>query len=116
MLIVAILAIASLVVNSSARGKVLSLQKLQLILLDLDGEDGDSLGSINDNVLILTVKPGWMSDILKALNHMSERENDVLFITDRDCGFMLSQTASSRHNISGFSYKMFDDILFLVMS
>lgn len=72
------------------------LPKLQLIPLDLDGKgggidvfafflyDGDTLGSINDNVLILTVKPGWMLDNMKALNQVAERQNDVLFVTDTD--------------------------------
>ena len=72
------------------------LPKLQLIPLDLDGEnegidvfaffiyDGPSLGSVNRNALILTVKPGWMLDNVKALNRVAERENDVLFVTDGD--------------------------------
>lgn len=70
------------------------LPKLQLIPLDLDGEqegvdvfaffvyDGPSLGSVNRNALILTVKPGWMLDNVKALNRVAEREDDVLFVTD----------------------------------
>lgn len=29
--------------------------------------DGESIGSINDNVLILAVKSGWMLDNMKAL-------------------------------------------------
>lgn len=78
------------------------LPKLQLIPLDLDGKDGgidvfatfiydgESLGSINDNVLILTVKPGWMLDNMKALNHVAERENDVLFITDSEGEVLIS--------------------------
>ncbi|WP_342421296.1 helix-turn-helix domain-containing protein [Paenibacillus sp. FSL E2-0178] len=78
------------------------LPKLQLIPLDLDGKDegidvfaifiydGDTLGSINDNVLILTVKPGWMLDNMKALNHVAEREDDVLFITDSDGEVLIS--------------------------
>lgn len=72
------------------------LPKLQLIPLDLDGDnegidvfaffiyDGPSLASINRNVLILTVKPGWMLDNVKALNRVAERENDVVFVTDGD--------------------------------
>ncbi|MEC0309466.1 AraC family transcriptional regulator [Paenibacillus lautus] len=72
------------------------LPKLQLIPLDLDGEnegidvfaffiyDGPTLGSVNRNALILTVKPGWMLDNVKALNRVAERENDVLFVTDGD--------------------------------
>lgn len=35
--------------------------------------DGESLGSINDNMLILTVKPGWILDNMKALNHAAEQ-------------------------------------------
>lgn len=78
------------------------LPKLQLIPLDLDGKnegidvfaffmyDGDSLGSINDNVLILTVKPGWMLDNMKALNHVAEREKDVLFVTDSEGEVLIS--------------------------
>ncbi|SET70248.1 AraC family transcriptional regulator [Paenibacillus sp. NFR01] len=70
------------------------LPKLQLLPLDIDGKaegidvfaffvyDGDALGSINDNVLILTVKPGWMLDNMKALNQVAERKDDVLFVTD----------------------------------
>lgn len=72
------------------------LPKLQLIPLDLDGEkegvdlfaffiyDGPTFGSVNGNALILTVKPGWMFDNVKALNRVAERENDVLFVTDGD--------------------------------
>lgn len=44
--------------------------------------DGLTLGSVNDDVLILTVKPGWMLDNLKALNRVVDRENDLLFVTD----------------------------------
>lgn len=78
------------------------LPKLQLIPLDLDGKgegidvfaffiyDGESLGSINDNVLILTVKPAWMLNNVKALNHVAERENDVLFVTDSDGEVLIS--------------------------
>lgn len=70
------------------------LPKLQLIPLDLDesGEgidvfaffiyDGPSLGSVNNNVLILTVRPDWMLDNVKALNAAAEREDNVLFVTD----------------------------------
>ncbi|MHA6530498.1 helix-turn-helix domain-containing protein [Paenibacillus sp. BAC0078] len=76
--------------------------KLQLIPLDLDGKnggidvfacflyDGDSLGSINDNVLVLTVKPGWMLDNMKALNMVAERQNDVLFVTDSNGEVLIS--------------------------
>ncbi|WNS44019.1 AraC family transcriptional regulator [Paenibacillus sp. MMS20-IR301] len=78
------------------------LPKLQLIPLDLDGKnegidvfafflyDGEALGSINDNVLILTVKPDWMLDNVKALNMVAERQNDVLFITDSDGEVLIS--------------------------
>lgn len=78
------------------------LPKLQLIPLDLDGKndgidvfafflyDGESLGSINDNVLILTVKPDWMLDNVKALNLVAERQNDVLFITDSEGEVLIS--------------------------
>lgn len=78
------------------------LPKLQLIPLDLDGKndgidvfaffiyDGPSLGSVNNNVLILTVKTGWMLDNLKALNRVAERENDVLFVTDSEGRVLIS--------------------------
>ncbi|MFD1176963.1 helix-turn-helix domain-containing protein [Paenibacillus puldeungensis] len=78
------------------------LPKLQLIPLDLDGRndgidvfafliyDGPSLGSVNNNVLILTVKTGWMLDNLKALNRVAERENDVLFVTDSEGRVLIS--------------------------
>lgn len=78
------------------------LPKLQLIPLDLDGNndgidvfafflyDGEALGSINDNVLILTVKPDWMLDNVKALNLVAERQNDVLFITDSEGEVLIS--------------------------
>ncbi|WP_150274650.1 helix-turn-helix domain-containing protein [Paenibacillus tepidiphilus] len=78
------------------------LPKLQLIPLDLDGRnegidvfaffiyDGASLGSVNDNVLILTVKPDWMLDNVKALNLVAERENDVLFVTDSEGQVLIS--------------------------
>ncbi|UQZ33056.1 AraC family transcriptional regulator [Paenibacillus sp. PK3_47] len=78
------------------------LPRLQLIPLDLDGKDesidvfaffiydGEALGSINENVLILTVKPGWMLDNMKALNQVAERENDVLFVTDSEGEVLIS--------------------------
>ncbi|MGG6314365.1 helix-turn-helix domain-containing protein [Paenibacillus macerans] len=78
------------------------LPKLQLLPLDLDGGndgidvfaffvyDGLTLGSVNDDVLILTVKPGWMLDNLKALNRVAERENDMLFVTDGDGRLLIS--------------------------
>ncbi|WP_339311259.1 helix-turn-helix domain-containing protein [Paenibacillus sp. FSL M7-0896] len=83
-------------------GSRADLPKLQLIPLDLDGKgggidvfafflyDGESLGSINDNVLILTVKPGWMLDNMKALNQVAERQNDVLFVTDSEGEVLIS--------------------------
>ncbi|OZB98820.1 helix-turn-helix domain-containing protein [Paenibacillus sp. XY044] len=78
------------------------LPKLQLIPMDLDGRnegidvfaffiyDGPSLGSVNDNVRILTVKPGWMLDNVKALNRVAEREKDMLFVTDGDGRMLIS--------------------------
>ncbi|NGZ74124.1 helix-turn-helix domain-containing protein [Saccharibacillus alkalitolerans] len=76
--------------------------KLQLVPLDLDGSgtgidvfamfiyDGPSVGSVNDNLLILTVKPGWMLDNMKALNLVSERKNDLLFLADGSGRILLS--------------------------
>ncbi|THF76220.1 AraC family transcriptional regulator [Cohnella fermenti] len=78
-----------------------NVPKLQLIPLDLDGGegidvfafflyDGPTLGSVNDNVLILTVKPDWMLDNVKALNKLAERENDGLFIADGNGKILIS--------------------------
>ena len=88
------------------------LPKLQLIPMDLDGGnegldvfacfiyDGPSLGSVNDNVLILTVKPGWMLDNVKALNRVAERENDMLFVTDSDGRMLISNDRSLPEGLS----------------
>ncbi|GJM83337.1 hypothetical protein HMSSN139_58330 [Paenibacillus sp. HMSSN-139] len=82
------------------------LPKLQLLPLDLDGGnegidvfaffvyDGLTLGSVNDDVLILTVKPGWMLDNLKALNRVVDRENDMLFVTDGEGRLLMSNDRS----------------------
>lgn len=82
------------------------LPKLQLLPLDLDGGnegidvfaffvyDGLTLGSVNNDVLILTVKPGWMLDNLKALNRVVDRENDMLFVTDAEGRLLMSNDRS----------------------
>ena len=88
-----------------------NVPKLQLIPLDLDGGsdidvfaffiyDGPSLGSVNDNVLILTVKPDWMLDNVKTLNRLAERENDGLFIADGD-GRVLIESDNDRPDLQG---------------
>lgn len=108
------------------------LPKLQLLPLDLDGGnegidvfaffvyDGLSLGSVNNDVLILTVKPGWMLDNLKALNRVVDRENDLLFVTDAEGRLLMSndrslpagldtkevlrQIGGSKHSLDSFIY------------
>ncbi|MCH1639417.1 AraC family transcriptional regulator [Paenibacillus timonensis] len=108
------------------------LPKLQLLPLDLDGGnegidvfaffvyDGLTLGSVNDDVLILTVKPGWMLDNLKALNRVVDRENDMLFVTDGEGRLLMSndrslpagldtkdilgRIAGSEHSLDSFIY------------
>ncbi|OWA36989.1 AraC family transcriptional regulator [Saccharibacillus sp. O16] len=81
--------------------------KLQLVPINLSGKgggidvfamfvyDGPSLGSVNDNVLILTVKPAWMLDNMKALNLVSEGEGDQLFITDGRGEIVLSAAGAT---------------------
>lgn len=77
------------------------LPKLQLLPMSLKGEDGidvfalflfdgPKLGSVNGNVLVLTVKPGWMLDNIKTLNRLAERENDGLFIADGEGNVLIS--------------------------
>ncbi|MGP0587235.1 helix-turn-helix domain-containing protein [Paenibacillus timonensis] len=108
------------------------LPKLQLLPLDLDGGnegidvfaffvyDGLTLGSVSNDVLILTVKPGWMLDNLKALNRVVDRENDMLFVTDAEGRLLMSndrplpegldtkevlrQIAGSEHPLDSFIY------------
>lgn len=108
------------------------LPKMQLLPLDLDKRnegidvfaffvyDGLTLGSVNDDVLILTVKPGWMLDNLKALNRVVDRENDMLFVTDGDGRLLMSndrslpagldtkeilrRIAGSEHSLDSFIY------------
>jgi len=81
--------------------------KLQLLPLDLNGGngidvfifflyDGPSLGSVNGNALILTVKPDWMLDNVKTLNRLAERENDALFIADGDGNVLISSDRVQR--------------------
>ncbi len=84
-----------------------NVPKLQLVPINLSGKsggidvfamfvyDGPSLGSVNDNVLILTVKPAWMLDNMKALNLVSETEGDQLFITDGSGKVVLSAAGSA---------------------
>ncbi|CAI6080700.1 helix-turn-helix domain-containing protein [Cohnella sp. JJ-181] len=80
--------------------------KLQLMPLDLDGGngidvfacflyDGPSLGSVNGSVLILTVKPGWLLDNVKALNKLADREKDQLLVTDGDGHVLMSSEPMS---------------------
>ncbi|MFC3800427.1 helix-turn-helix domain-containing protein [Cohnella sp. GCM10012308] len=76
--------------------------KLQLMPLDLDGGgsgidvfacflyDGPSLGSVNGSVLILTVKPDWLLDNVKALNKLADREKDLLLVTDGEGNVLMS--------------------------
>ncbi|MED5019644.1 helix-turn-helix domain-containing protein [Paenibacillus chibensis] len=78
------------------------LPKLELLPLVLNDQgngidmfaffiyDGPTRGSVNDNVLVLTVKPGWMLDNVKALNRVAQRENDVLFVTDSEGKVLIS--------------------------
>lgn len=76
--------------------------KLQLVPLNLNDKsegidvfamfvyDGPTLGSVNENLLILTVKPGWMLDNMKALNLVSEADGSSLLITDGSGQVLLS--------------------------
>lgn len=84
-----------------------NVPKLQLVPINLEGKsggidvfamfvyDGPSLGSVNDNVLILTVKPEWMLDNMKALNLVSADEGDQLFITDGSGEIVLSAAGAT---------------------
>lgn len=83
------------------------LPKLQLLPLSLHGEDGidafalflfdgPKLGSVNGNVLVLTVKPGWMLDNVKTLNRLAERDNDALFVADGEGNMLISSEREQR--------------------
>lgn len=80
-----------------------AVPKLQLIPMRLDPGhkgaldtfsffiyDGPSLNSVNANVLILNIKPGWMLDNVEALNAVTERGNDVIFVTDSEGNVLIS--------------------------
>ncbi|THF73337.1 helix-turn-helix domain-containing protein [Cohnella fermenti] len=80
-----------------------AVPKLQLIPMKLDpGQDdvfdtfsffiydGSELNSAKGSVLVLNIKPGWLLDNVEALNAVTEREDDVIFVTDSEGNVLIS--------------------------